>query len=94
MNLLKENYSVGFQSRLSKNWLFPFTDKILDDLVKQGKKKIMVICPSFISDCLETIHEIGIEYNEEFKKSGGEELFLVPALNDDDEHARLMLALI
>lgn len=87
-NSLKLNasqYSIGFQSRLSKNWLSPFTDDILEELAKQGKKKVMVVCPSFISDCLETIHEISIEYEEDFIKIGGEKLFLVPALNADDE---------
>lgn len=84
LGLPKSNFSIGFQSRLTKDWLSPFTDQILEKLVKQGKKKVMVICPSFISDCLETIHEIQIEYAEYFKNIGGKELFLVPALNDED----------
>ncbi|MBI9068089.1 MAG: ferrochelatase [Salinivirgaceae bacterium] len=84
LDLSIEKYSVGFQSRLSKNWLSPFSDEILENLVTQGKKKVMVICPSFISDCLETIHEVAIEYTQDFKKNGGEKLFLVPALNADD----------
>lgn len=79
----EDQYSVGFQSRLSKNWLEPFTDELLKTLSAQGKKRILVICPSFVADCLETIHEIEIEYAEEFIENGGEELVMVPALNDD-----------
>ncbi|MGD9994747.1 MAG: ferrochelatase [Salinivirgaceae bacterium] len=84
LNLSGNDYTIAFQSRLSKNWLEPFTDDVLEDLVKQDKKKVMVICPSFVADCLETIHEIEIEYGEIFKKNGGEKLFLVPALNSND----------
>lgn len=84
LKLQPENYSVAFQSRLTKKWLSPFTDEVLNNLIEAGKKKVMVICPSFVSDCLETIHEIEIEYAHEFKKNGGEELFLVPALNAHD----------
>ena len=51
-------------------------------LAKQGKKRVLVFCPSFVCDCLETIHEIGVEYAEEFKHAGGYSLTLVPGLND------------
>ncbi len=81
----KENYSVSFQSRLTKNWLSPFTDKLLINLAQSGKKRVIIICPSFVADCLETLHEIEIEYNEVFKQAGGEQLTMVPALNDSDE---------
>lgn len=84
LNLNEDQYTIGFQSRLSKNWLSPFTDDILEDLANKGKKKVMVVCPSFVSDCLETIHEISIEYQEDFIKNGGKKLFLVPALNSDE----------
>ncbi|MDA3894392.1 MAG: ferrochelatase [Salinivirgaceae bacterium] len=94
LNLLPNTYSISFQSRLSNNWLQPFTDKVLIDLVHKGKKKIMVICPSFISDCLETIHEIGIEYEEIFKKNGGEKIFLVPSLNSYDYWADSFLKIL
>ena len=77
-------YSTTFQSRLTKNWLEPFTDEKLKELVSQGKKKILVVCPSFVADCLETIHEIGIEYQHLFKELGGESLTLVEALNSDE----------
>lgn len=82
--LPKSNYTISFQSRLSKNWLSPFTDDILVDLAQQNKKKVLVVCLSFVADCLETLHEIEIEYAEMFKEKGGEELVLVPALNSND----------
>jgi ferrochelatase len=84
LGLPNSSYSIGFQSRLSKNWLSPFTDAILIDLAQHDKKKVLVICLSFVADCLETLHEIEIEYAEMFKEKGGEELVLVPALNSED----------
>jgi ferrochelatase len=75
-------YTVTFQSRLSDKWLSPFTDATLKNLPKKGVKNILVLCPSFVSDCLETIVEIGSEYKNLFKKHGGEKLQLVESLND------------
>ncbi len=82
--LQKEDYSVSFQSRLSKNWLTPFTDKTLQELLNEGKKRILVVAPAFVTDCLETIIEIDHEYKEMFLKNGGENLTMVSSLNDDD----------
>ncbi|CDZ79757.1 Ferrochelatase [Candidatus Rubidus massiliensis] len=83
LNLSKDDYSISFQSRLGKEpWLEPYTTNTIKDLVSIGKKKIAVFCPSFICDCLETTFEIGVEYQEEFKKLGGEVLDLIPGLND------------
>jgi len=82
LNFAPEFYSVCFQSRISKNWLSPFTDEILISLAKKGKKSIMVVCPSFTADCLETIVEVGDEYRDLFLANGGEKFVLVPALND------------
>lgn len=82
LNLNEGDYSVGFQSRLGKGWAEPFTDTILHDLAKQGKKKVLVFCPAFVADCLETIVEIGSEYQEEFEEAGGEKVQLVESLND------------
>jgi protoporphyrin/coproporphyrin ferrochelatase len=79
-------YSIAFQSRLGKDpWLQPYTSETLSKLAAEGKKRVLVFCPSFVCDCLETIHEIGVEYSLEFKKAGGEELKLVPGLNDSTE---------
>jgi len=82
LNLPKEKYSVSFQSRLSNNWMTPFTDKNLIDRAKQGNKNILVTAPAFVSDCLETTVEIGWEYKELFMKNGGDNLQMVESLND------------
>lgn len=83
LNLPSAHYSVAFQSRLGKDpWIEPFTVDRIRTLAQQGHKKILVFCPSFVADCLETLYEIKIEYNELFHKAGGQELVLVPGLND------------
>lgn len=84
LNLPKERYTTSFQSRLSKNWLEPFSDKTLIDLAHRGYKRVLVVAPSFVADCLETIVEIGIEYKLLFREHGGDALTLVESLNDDD----------
>ncbi|MEM9378826.1 MAG: ferrochelatase [Planctomycetota bacterium] len=83
---LKEGaYSTAFQSRLpGAPWLKPFTDERVVELAKDGVKKLAVLCPSFVSDCLETIEEIGMRAKEDFVEAGGEDLVLVPALNGHD----------
>lgn len=81
--LLDGEYSLGFQSRLGReDWLKPFTSDVLMRLAEAGTKKVLVICPSFVADCLETIEEIGIREKNEFIRHGGEQLRLVPSLND------------
>jgi len=77
-------YTQSFQSRLSKNWLRPFTDESLLKLAEEGKKKVLIFAPAFVADCLETKVELGIEYAELFNKAGGEQLDLVESLNDSD----------
>ncbi len=84
LKLPKEKTSIAFQSRLGKDpWIEPFTPILLEELAKKHKKKVLVFCPSFVCDCLETIYEIGIEYAQEFKKWGGERLDLVQGLNNE-----------
>ncbi len=84
LGLSKDQYSVGFQSRLGRDpWTEPFTPDVLKDLNSKGIKKLLVFSPSFVSDCLETTIEIADEYHEEFLEMGGEKLDLVPSLNDD-----------
>ena len=63
----------------------PFSDQVIIDLGKAGKKKILAFSPAFVADCLETIHEIGVEYDELFHEHGGEKVQLVPSLNSSDE---------
>jgi len=82
LNLPAERYSVAFQSRLTNNWLEPFSDEVIRQQAKAGAKRILVLAPSFVADCLETIVEIGYEYDEIFRELGGEKVELVPSLND------------
>jgi protoporphyrin/coproporphyrin ferrochelatase len=74
-------HSISFQSRLGKGWLQPFTDIRLQEMPAEGIKKILVICPAFISDCLETLEEIDERGREEFMKAGGESFTMIPCLN-------------
>lgn len=82
LNLKESQYSVSFQSRLSNKWMTPFTDQNLISRAKNGSKNILVVAPSFVVDCLETIVEIGLEYKELFIKNGGQNLQMVESLND------------
>jgi len=82
LNLTKEKYTVCFQSRLDKDWLEPFSDKVVEEWAKKGAKKLLVFSPAFVADCLETTVEIGIEYQKLFEKNGGEKIQLVESLND------------
>ncbi len=76
-----EKYSISFQSRLGKGWLQPFTDVRLEELPKEGIKKLLIICPAFVSDCLETLEEIEERGRETFMKAGGESYTMIPCLN-------------
>jgi len=79
-------YSVSFQSRLGRTpWIQPFTDKIIADLRQRGIKRLLVVCPSFVSDCLETLEEIGMRCKEDWLALGGEELRLVPCANSAED---------
>jgi len=90
-----EKYSVVFQSRLGKDpWLQPYFSGMIEKLAHQGNKKVLVFCPSFVCDCLETLYEIGVEYAAEFKKAGGERLDLVPGLNDHPKWIEALVEII
>jgi len=81
-SIADSQYSIAFQSRLGRaRWLEPYTDRVLERLGKAGVKKLMVMCPAFVSDCLETLEEIGIRGRETFRAAGGGELTLIPCLN-------------
>jgi ferrochelatase len=76
-------FSVSFQSRLGRDpWLKPYTDQVLAELPKRGVKRLLVICPAFVSDCLETLEEIGIRGRETFLAAGGEDFTQIPCLNE------------
>ena len=78
-----EKYSISFQSRLGRDpWLKPYTDYELVRLAQEGKKRMLVICPAFVSDCLETIEEIGMHGCEQFLQASGKEFTRIPCLNE------------
>lgn len=86
LRLSQEQYSVAFQSRLGRDkWITPYTSERLTELAQQGVKRLLVICPSFVADCLETLEEIGIQGKEAFIAAGGEALTLIPCLNDHEQ---------
>lgn len=84
IGLSDDQYTVCFQSRLDKKWLRPFSDEIVEQRAKMGDKKLLVFSPAFVADCLETLIEIGDEYQEIFEEHGGEKVQLVPSCNDHD----------
>ncbi len=80
---IEDSYCVAFQSRLGRiPWIQPYTDQILHELREKGVRRLSVVCPSFVTDCLETLEEIDIGLQEQWLKMGGEAFQLVPALND------------
>jgi ferrochelatase len=83
LDLPKEKYTICFQSRLGSDpWVQPYTSEIVAKLAKEGKKRLLVFCPAFVADCLETVYEVTEEYGAEFKALGGEHMQLVESLND------------
>mgnify|MGYP006096730403 FL=1 len=98
--LMKEKFKdvpieTTFQSRFGpQEWLTPYTDKTLESLPKKGTKNLLVICPGFSSDCVETLEEINIQGRESFMKNGGENFDVIPCLNDNDDHINMMENLV
>ncbi|MFI4937604.1 MAG: ferrochelatase [Candidatus Berkiellales bacterium] len=84
LNLTEKNYRVAFQSKIGRTkWIGPDVQTVFSDLISQNCKNILVACPSFVADCLETLEEIGIRGLEQWKAMGGKEFTLVPCLNAD-----------
>ncbi|HLK29570.1 MAG TPA: ferrochelatase [Puia sp.] len=81
LSIPKNKFSISFQSRLGKGWLQPFTDVRLEEMPKEGIKKLLVVCPAFVSDCLETLEEIAMRGKESFMNAGGESYEMIPCLN-------------
>lgn len=94
LNIPAEKYTVSFQSRLDKNWLTPFSDKVIIEQAEKGAKKLLVFSPAFVADCLETVIEIGDEYQQLFTEHGGEKVQLVESLNDNDGWVQAVKMLI
>ena len=86
-----KNHSTSFQSRLGFDpWLQPYTDRTIERLGKSGIKKMAIVTPAFVSDCLETLEEIAMEGKEIFEEVGGHEFTTIPCLNDNTEWVHLI----
>ncbi len=94
LGLPSSAYTVAFQSRLSRKWLHPFTDETVVSLAKKGAKKLLMVSPAFVADCLETTVELGIDYAKLYKKNGGEILMVVDSLNDMDPWVQAVADLV
>ncbi len=89
------NVRIGFQSRLGRRpWIKPYTDVVVEELAKNGARKLLVACPSFVADCLETLEEIQMRLSEQFISAGGEELRMVPAPNNEIHWVKNFAAMI
>jgi len=83
LGLTAAQYSVAYQSRLGRApWLQPYTDAEVLRLARSGVRRLVVVCPAFVSDCLETLEEIGLRARADFHAAGGGQLVAVPCLND------------
>ena len=95
LGLSPKQYTVTFQSRLGpEEWAKPYTSEVISERSKLGDKRLLVFCPAFTADCLETVIEISEEYQEQFHEEGGEQLDLVPSLNDQPEWVEAVAQLI
>lgn len=94
LHLQPGKYSVAFQSRFAKKWIGPFTEDVVRQLARTGARRVLVVAPSFVADCLETIVEIGMEYRELFEKEGGDELVMAGSLNAEDYWAEAVVSII
>lgn len=95
LKLSPEKYATSFQSRLGRDpWIKPYTDILLPELANKGYKKIAVLCPAFVADCLETLEEIQMRAKEQWLELGGEDLKLIPSLNAEPQWAQSVAAMI
>ena len=94
LGLEDDQWEIAYQSRIGPGWLTPFTDKRLAKLPEEGVDNIAILCPSFISDCLETLEEIDIRGRETFLKAGGKNMTYIPCLNDSEDTINLLENLV
>lgn len=95
LGLTKEQWSLSFQSRVGREeWLRPYTDEHLLQLIQQGVRRVTVNCPAFAVDCLETLEEIALRNREDYLRAGGDAFDYVPALNDSDAHVQALEQLV
>ncbi len=93
--LASDAHSMAFQSRLGREpWIRPYTDQVLPELRGRGVRRLAIVCPSFVADCLETVEEIGIRARDQWRGLGGEELLLVPSLNADPQWVRALAQMV
>jgi len=95
LELESERHSISFQSRLGRTpWIRPYTDQVLPELAARGARRLAVLCPSFVADCLETLEEIGIRAREQWIEAGGEDFLMVPSLNAEPRWAEAVAGMI
>lgn len=95
LGLSEGQWEVAFQSRLGREpWIRPYTDETIVRYAAAGVKRVAVICPAFVADCLETLEEIGLRAREDFRSHGGDDLCLVPSLNSDDCWVKAVLGIV
>ncbi|WP_153795765.1 ferrochelatase [Foetidibacter luteolus] len=94
LGISKDKYSISFQSRLGKGWLEPFTDIRLELMPKEGIRNLLILCPAFVSDCLETLEEIAERGKETFLEAGGEQYEMIPCMNVQPLWVRAVTKLI
>ena len=92
LELKDDTYSTSFQSRVSilGSWLKPYTDKTVAKFAETGTKELAIATPAFVSDCLETLEEIGMEAAEDFEEKGGKELHVIPCINDREDWVNVL----
>ena len=89
-----DKFSISFQSRLDDKWIKPYTDKVMLKLINSNCKRVLVLSPAFVSDCLETSIEISEQNQKIFIENGGIEFTLVPSLNDNDDWVEAVMDII
>ena len=95
LNLDDDEWAISFQSRFgAQEWLRPYTDELLGEWAKSGVKSVQIMSPAFSADCLETLEELAVENKDNFLQAGGQAYDYIPALNDSDEHIKMMVAII
>jgi protoporphyrin/coproporphyrin ferrochelatase len=95
LGIPESHYRVAFQSRLGRTpWIKPYSDELYRELPKLGAKKVVVFCPSFVADCLETLEEVTVRGEEEFRLHGGEKLTLIPSLNSEPDWVQAVVELL
>jgi ferrochelatase len=95
LGLESTQYEVAFQSRLGRDpWIRPYTDERIVAMAQEGIRRLAVFCPAFVADCLETLEEIGMRAQEDFRAHGGEELRLVPSLNSSDRWVEAVVRIV